>query len=279
MKRLALLVWLFHAAGAVHGQFNDTISVKLEDGTDVSPPSQQPRTNPATLPASRDYASEKIEIRKFDEDKWREIVESRNYTESRTRKPRQDQEPGQVDSDQRSGPRALHEDDEDRYDYDTEDSINLGWLGPLGQIIFYAAIAAIIVVILLQIVRNTSFKSNPVRTSASEHNADNIRDIAELDTEDLIQKAHNARDYKLAIRLYFLDLLKKLNENGKIAWTKDKTNRDYLSELFSKQYYFDEIRTLTLAYERVWYGEHIPTEEHYQELRSEFQVIKQKFTV
>jgi hypothetical protein len=242
MKRLALLVWLFHAAGAVHGQFNDTISVKLEDGTDVSPPSQQPRTNPATLPASRDYASEKIEIRKFDEDKWREIVESRNYTESRTRKPRQDQEPGQVDSDQRSGPRALHEDDEDRYDYDTESSINLGWLGPLGQIIFYAAIAAIIVVILLQIVRNTSFKSNPVRTSASEHNADNIRDIAELDTEDLIQKAHNARDYKLAIRLYFLDLLKKLNENGKIAWTKDKTNRDYLSELFSKQYYFDEIR-------------------------------------
>jgi hypothetical protein len=81
------------------------------------------------------------------------------------------------------------------------------------------------------------------------------------------------------VRLYFLDLLKKLNENGVIVWTKDKTNRDYLSELFSKQFHFDEIRRLTLAYERVWYGEHIPTEESYRELRNDFQQTNQKLKV
>ena len=263
MKRLALLVLIFHAAGVVHGQLPD---------------SQLPSTkSPSALPASRNYASEKIEVRKFDEKKWREIVESRNYNDTRARKPQQDQNAGQADSGQKSGSRALDEDDQGGYDYDTEEGINLGWMGPVGQIIFYVAIAAIIAVILLQIIRNTSFKSNPRRTSTSTNDADNIHDISELDTEDLIQKAHNARDYKLAIRLYFLDLLKKLNENGQIVWTKDKTNRDYLSELFTKQYYFNEVRRLTLAYERVWYGEHIPTEERYHELRNEFQVINQKF--
>src|SRR5688572_28576873 len=110
MKRLALLICLFHAVGVAYGQLPD---------------SELPAKNPSTLPGSSNYASEKIEIRKFDQKKWREIVESRNYTETRDRKPQQDQNVGLVDSDQRSGPRALDDDDPDRYDYNTEDGINL----------------------------------------------------------------------------------------------------------------------------------------------------------
>lgn len=281
MTRLALLIWLFLAAGVVRGQLIDTVSVELEDGTRMSLESRlQGIESPSTSPATREYDAEKIEIRKFDQKKWREIVNSRDYNDSRTRKTPPDERTGRGGSDQGSGPRVHDDGDDDqgRYEYDTEESseIDLNWLGPLGQIIFYAAIAVIIGVILLQIVRNTSFKSNPKKPSASVNSAEDIHDISELDTEHLIQKAHNAQDYKLAIRLYFLDLLKKLNENGVIVWTKDKTNRDYLSEIFSKQYYFDEVRKLTLVYERVWYGEHIPTEERYHALRNEFQEIDQK---
>jgi hypothetical protein len=266
MKRLVLLFWLIQAAG-VNGQAIDTDSEV-----------QQTR-NPSRLPATRQYSSQKIEIRKFDERKWREIVESGNYTDTRTRKNHQDEKTAKGNPGTAPGSRAENGDDDnqDRYDYDEEGSaIDLSWLGPLGQVLFYTALVAIIVLILLQIVGYASSKSNPKRALVATINAEDIHDISQLDTEQLIQKANNAHDYRLAIRLYFLHLLKKLNENGVIIWTKDKTNRDYLSELFLKGYYVDEVRRLTLAYERVWYGEHIPTEERYHELKKEFLEMNQR---
>ncbi len=47
-------------------------------------------------------------------------------------------------------------------------------------------------------------------------------------------------------------------------------------ELYTKGFYFDDIRKLTLAYELVWYGEHTPQNETYQKLFSEFEAIFQK---
>jgi hypothetical protein len=281
MRAFALSSWLFLFACVVHGQSVDTLTVELEDGSRVPLGSQMQEAKiPSALPATREYSSENIKVRKFDPKKWHDIVDSRDYADTRTRKNPQDKQ-GQGEGGRSSGTRGgdTDENDDGRYEYDRDEgsSLNLSWLGPLGQIIFYVAIAVIIIVILQQIIRNTSFRSNPKRPSASSNSVDNVHDITALETEDLIQKAHGARDYKLAVRLYFLDLLKKLNENGVIVWTKDKTNRDYLSELLSKQYYFDEVRKLTLAYERVWYGEHLPTEEGYLQLRNEFQEINQKF--
>ena len=282
MKWLLLLICL-NIACLLRAQDPDSLSVLLDDGTRVTldAPSLDSK-NPSTLPATREYASENIEMRRFAQKKWHEIVDSSNYSDTRTRKNRQGERSGSGgETDDDFGARRGDQSDDESYDYDREEgtSINLNWLGPLGQLIFYGAIAAIIITILLQIARNTSFRTNTKRPSVSTIVGEEIHDISELDTENLIQAAHNAKDYKLAIRLYFLDLLKRLNENGTIVWTKDKTNRDYLSELFSKQYYFHEVRSLTLAYERVWYGEHIPTEERYHALRNEFQEINQKFKV
>jgi hypothetical protein len=269
MKHVMLLLCSFLTIETVHCQVDDTLSIQLEDGSFSTTPSQMDTKDPSTLGATRDYAAERIEVRKFDQAEWRKIIESHNYTDSHKAKNRQ------TSPSSEQGRRI--EDDgsrDDTYENDDADT-DLSWLGPLGQILFYLIIAAIIVMIIVQVVQNTSFKANPKRTPAT-NDLEAVGDISELDTATLIQKAHNARDYKLAIRLYFLDLLKTLNENGTITWTKDKTNRDYLSELFSKQYYFDEMRRLTLAYERVWYGEHTPTEESYVELQSKFQEVGQK---
>jgi hypothetical protein len=71
-------------------------------------------------------------------------------------------------------------------------------------------------------------------------------------------------------------MLKKLNEIGMIAWKRDKTNRDYLGELFQRNFLFDEIRKLTLSYEAVWYGEHELKAESYQELTKRFEITYQK---
>lgn len=279
MKHWILFMCFFLAAGVVRGQL-DSVSLMTEDTEFASESVSVESKDPSTVPATREYASERIERRKFDQKRWQEIIEARNYTDTRTRKDSKDGKSEGMAPGERSGTRAQQSDEDDgRYDYEAEDDsgLNISWLGPLSSIIFYGAIIAIIVVILMQIVRNTSFKFNPKRAPTPLQNTEEIHDISELDTEALIAQAQRANDYKLAIRLYFLDLLKRLNANGVIVWTKDKTNRDYLSELFSKQYYFDEVRKLTLAYERVWYGEHIPTEERFRELTSEFLAINQKF--
>jgi hypothetical protein len=275
MKRRTFLMVLFFLSARLYGQHADTTSRTLQDFV-TEPVSQTPEP---PLPATAQYSSEEITVRKFDEKKWHKIVDSRNYADKRTRNTPDNEKQGNKEPGRNSETRAKDDgEDTTHYSYDDDsETLDMSWLGPVGQIIFYLAIATIIVVILVQVIRTTSFKSNPKRKRSTLDGADDGQDITLLDTEDLILKAHNARNYKLAIRLHFLDLLKKLNENGFITWTKDKTNRDYLSELFSKQYYFEEIRKLTLAYEQVWYGEHSPSEDRYQELRGEFQGIDQKF--
>jgi hypothetical protein len=239
---------------------------------------QERTADPSTLTTTKRYSEEKLDVRRFDEQRWRKITGDHDYNDVRKKKKTTpDSQNGDGSPSSRSNQREADDDDDyAQYEEDEGSSINLGWLAPILQYLFYAAIAIVIIIILYQIVRNTSFNPTVKRGASPSTNAEDIHDITDLDTESLLREAHLAGNYRLAIRLYFLHLLKKLNENGTIAWAKDKTNRDYLSELFSKQYYFDEIRMLTLAYERVWYGEHTPTPEAYQQLSSEFKAIDQK---
>ncbi|MBT1698699.1 DUF4129 domain-containing protein [Fulvivirgaceae bacterium PWU4] len=288
MKQAIFFVWLFLAVGTLHAQVGDSLEVTIspEDAAFFKEQAEQLSTDPSTLPSTREYASGKMEVRKFDPKRWREVVGGHDYNDTRKRKKPPEKQEQQLkkeseSSDLEYGPRRRPSNSDDAADYDEDydggdSSVGLGFLGPIMQIVFYCMIAAIIVLILYQIARNVSYRANPKKAADKSKSPDEVHDITELDTEGLIRNAHLAGNYKLAIRLYFLHLLKKLNENGVIVWTKDKTNRDYLSELFSKQYYFDEVRKLTLAYERVWYGEHIPTAETYEALSSEFKAIDQK---
>ena len=75
------------------------------------------------------------------------------------------------------------------------------------------------------------------------------------------------------MRLYYLKLLKKLHEMEKIAWKKDKTNRDYLSELFDRDFHFQQMRGLTLSYESVWYGDHEMNRELLLRICSQFESV------
>ncbi|NNE29044.1 MAG: DUF4129 domain-containing protein [Saprospiraceae bacterium] len=57
--------------------------------------------------------------------------------------------------------------------------------------------------------------------------------------------------------------------NGYIRWKKDKTNRAYLRENKepTRQSTF---ASLTLAFERIWYGRGEISKEQYQQLEPEF---------
>jgi len=75
--------------------------------------------------------------------------------------------------------------------------------------------------------------------------------------EQALEKALLQRNFRMAIRIHYLWLLKVLYEKELINWKKDKTNHAYISELARKssEESSTSFRKLTLWYEKAWYGE------------------------
>lgn len=84
-----------------------------------------------------------------------------------------------------------------------------------------------------------------------EHIEENLAEIGDLDP--VIQQAIRQGNYTLAIRLYYLAILKALTENNAISWKRDKTNRAYVEEMRNHTF-FEPFRHTTRLFERAWYG-------------------------
>lgn len=99
--------------------------------------------------------------------------------------------------------------------------------------------------------------------------------IHELDFTDLIEKAVEQRNYRLAVRLYYLKTLKQLTDKNHIEWQPTKTNRSYLYELGQSPLYagFEDI---TQQFEYVWYGDFPVSEVAFGQLKTRFQTFLAK---
>jgi hypothetical protein len=99
----------------------------------------------------------------------------------------------------------------------------------------------------------------------------------EVETEDIfainyqkeIDKAVKQDNYRLAVRLMFLRLLKNLSEKNIIQYKQGKTNMDYLLQLHPTRYYKDFFR-ITRNYEYSWYGQFEVNEQAYHIIRNDF---------
>ena len=149
------------------------------------------------------------------------------------------------------------------------------WGGVVVRVLAYAIILGAIILLLYYVIRYVSFDLKIERTKLDSEDLERpVDNIEILDIARLLEQAKRDRNYKLAIRLYYLDLLKKLNDQGAIVWKKDKTNRDYLAELFSANFFFDEISRLTLSYEAVWYGDHNLRSDSFDLLSTQFEKVR-----
>lgn len=78
--------------------------------------------------------------------------------------------------------------------------------------------------------------------------------IKNEDIPALITEAINQKNYRLAIRYYYLLSLKQLTENDSISWQPQKTNEDYINEI-RKDHLKVDFKNITRIYDYVWYGE------------------------
>jgi hypothetical protein len=105
-------------------------------------------------------------------------------------------------------------------------------------------------------------------------------DDDELITEDIfainyqkeIDKAAAQGNHRLAIRLMFLRVLKNMSEKNIIQYKQDRTNLDYLLQLYPTNYYNNFFR-ITRNYEYSWYGQFQVNEEAYKIIRNDFDQI------
>lgn len=124
------------------------------------------------------------------------------------------------------------------------------------KIIGYTALVALVIFTLwklLPYVDNRNKKISSIQQINSD--PDQLEDhMKSLDFESLVAEAVKNENYTLAIRLYYLRILKKLWDNKFIRWRKQKTNYDYIIET-SEHPFNSELKLLTRSFERSWYGE------------------------
>lgn len=114
----------------------------------------------------------------------------------------------------------------------------------------------VVVFVIYRLVGGNAVLSNrsierrtPVRLEDIETNLQNA------DVESFLDKAIRQQEYRLAIRLYYLAIIKKLSQKGYIHWRKEKTNGQYLQELRQKKHpKTKDFREVTRVFERVWYS-------------------------
>ena len=75
-----------------------------------------------------------------------------------------------------------------------------------------------------------------------------------VDFEKLIKNTLKSNEKRLAIRYYYLWLLKKMAEKEIIEWDAEKTNSDYLNEIQNPTQK-DNFAYLSYLYNYIWYGE------------------------
>ncbi len=137
------------------------------------------------------------------------------------------------------------------------------------QILLFIIIAAVLVFILLKLFGKGLFNNKKITVNATTTIQELEDRPMESDLERFLREAIEKRDYRLAIRIYFLILLKELHEKNFIEWKKNKTNMDYLSEVHSHPAYL-QLSNNTLLYEFFWYGEKQLAEEQFNVVRVSF---------
>jgi len=97
--------------------------------------------------------------------------------------------------------------------------------------------------------------------------------IKHEDINELIQNAVKEKNYRLAIRYYYLLILRQMSEKGLIDWEMQKTNDDYSNELKKKELKVP-FGHITRLYDYIWYGDFPISEANYRRAENTFASLR-----
>lgn len=150
----------------------------------------------------------------------------------------------------------------------------VGYLAAFLKVLPYILLAILLFLIIRFFIKaNTRSpiynQKNPNMVSLSEEE----RIIKTENIQQLIKNALEDNNYRLAIRYYYLFILKLLSERELIDWQLQKTNDDYIHEL-SASTLKKTFSRATLLYDYIWYGEFDIDHERYAKAEAVFVSLK-----
>ncbi|WP_143473531.1 DUF4129 domain-containing protein [Flavilitoribacter nigricans] len=208
------------------------------------------------------YLDSEIEQRQIDRSKWSELTEGIDYTE-RQRRQRQQPDRNNAPNRQRNNPMFGE------------------GVGTAIARFLLIAIGAIAIALLVRSMLGYGRAKNKKIKRTTEENIDIQKieeNIHEADLDDFIGRAKSDGNYNLAIRLYYLAILKELSLRRDIKWKTDKTNNEYLREMRSNEY-FPQFREVTRIFERCWYGDRTLSAAAFEQLEPDFQQFIERLSV
>jgi hypothetical protein len=214
----------------------------------ISPISPKKRSNPYEA-AEKKYLAEPIETAKVSPSNWEKAKAGIDYSSDKLNKPKED-----------------------------NTSFNANWMVVFELLKWFFIIGAVVLLayLILRFVGEGNIFGTKKRRISDPSVEIDLTEIEEnLDTADLdplIRKAIADGNYTLAVRLYYLAILKELHLKGDIDWKKDKTNRIYLREMRENRF-FEPFRNTTSVFERVWYGNQTIDENKFEVIQPDFQSL------
>lgn len=113
------------------------------------------------------------------------------------------------------------------------------------------------------------FRKKRIPAAAGTETDEMPEDIFAINYQREIDKARAKGDYRLAVRMMYLRLLKELSDKQIIQYKQDRTNLDYLMQVHSSRYYHSFFR-LTRHFEYSWYGHFDVEEDAFKLIAKEF---------
>lgn len=195
--------------------------------------------------AQQEYLNSDVEVQHFDKEKWAKAVEGVDYTDEKKRKEKK------------------------KKDYDLPSSFfgDMSWI----KYLFYVLGIIGLGILLYYIIQHTMLLQGGQKKNDKAYTIEDAEDnLLETDLQRFLKEALAKGDYKMAIRVYYLEILKQLSLKKQIKWQRDKTNNEYLREM-RKQDHFKDFRSVTRTFERAWYGDATIGKDVYAEISPEFE--------
>jgi hypothetical protein len=155
------------------------------------------------------------------------------------------------------------------------------WFGIEGTGLYYFLFAAVIGILLILIFNLRGLNRSGLLARYNPEGGFGYRageeNIHEISFDEEIEKAIHSKNFRMAVRLLYLQTLMGLAGKGIIKWQTNKTNSAYLDEL-NGSVYRQSFGDLTLQFELNWYGGLAIGEKEFAALAYRFQSFKKELS-
>ncbi|PCJ86572.1 MAG: hypothetical protein COA57_06055 [Flavobacteriales bacterium] len=217
------------------------------------------------FPSQKEYINSSVEQTQLDREEWKKLKEDIDYAGLQV-----DQQENTVGAgNEKSG--EMKETASGKSKNKNSSFTGSTTLDKILNIMLYVA-----VVVALAFLIYWLFVHSPMQQQAKINLEEELApgEVKKSQLERMLDAALSEKQYRIAVRVYFLMVIKELSDKNWIMWEKKKTNFSYLLEMKERGQYQPFLEIVDI-FERVWYGKREVDKTNYKLLEPKFRQFLQ----